>query len=51
LNIVGGSQNYGGADIIPSFEEVVATEDPYEDWYDEGHAFVQHGSRVINIDL
>ena len=37
--------------VILIFEQVIVEEDPYEDWYMEGHEFVQQFSGVLNVDL
>lgn len=48
---LGGFQHFGGGGIIPLFKEVIVTEDPYEDWYKEGHTFVQNSLHIIHVDL
>ena len=45
---VGGSQHFMGSKVVPTFEEVIADKEPYENWYYEGHAFVQEN---IHVDI
>ena len=47
-NNVGGSQHFMGSEVVPTFEEVIADKEPYENWYYEGHAFVQ---KNIHVDI